>query len=407
MPQSVNCPKPTPVVYIDPGTGRGGASRSLYYLVAGLDRSRWRPVIILLKDNPLFDWYVKLGVSCECLTDIPRFSLGERKNWAAFAYFLWRMRDFSTLSKSVARALDGDSGILHVNHENLALTGWLLARRLEIPWNCHIRTTPAPTWSARLVYRFIAQQCSRVIFISQGVESHFRDLAGSKAKENSQIVLNPFTLSTSHKPLASALDPKRLQFRVLTLSNITPDKGIDRQLEVAEVLRRRNETGIIFLICGQPQYRSMNPFKIDYFKFVLAKMREKDLGEFVEFTGHISPPEIALAASDVLIKLGRENTPWGRDLIEAMTAGLPIVTLGDDQSFVANGINGFIDSVYDPEKVADHIIKLRDNAEMRAQMGKANREKAASLFSPEISARAISMLYEELLARSVSGPTTI
>ncbi len=407
MPQSVNNLKPTPVVYIDPGTGRGGASRSLYYLVAALDQSRWRPVIILLKANPLIDWYEKLGVACECLTDIPRFSLGERKNWVAFAHFLWRMRGFNSLRKSVIRAFDGDHGILHVNHENLALTGWLLALHFKIPWNCHIRTTPAPTWSARLVYRFIAQQCSRPIFISQGVENHFRNLAGSKAKENGQIILNPFKLSTTHEPLTSALDPKRLQFRVLTLSNITPDKGIDRQLEVAEVLRKRNETGIIFLICGQPQYRSINPFKIDYFKFVLAKTKEKDLSKFVEFTGHIFPPERALAASDVLIKLGRGNTPWGRDLIEAMAAGLPIITLGNDQRFVANGVNGFIDPVYDPEKIADHIIELRDNMNMRAQISKVNREKAADLFSPEISAQEISTLYEELLARGASEPDTV
>ena len=96
------------------------------------------------------------------------------------------------------------------------------------------------------------------------------------------------------------------------------------------------------------------------------------------------------------MKLGRENVPWGRDLIEAMTFGLPIVTLGTFETVVENGVNGFIDAEFDTNRVVGHLLRLRDDENLRQTMAVANQRKAERMFAPEASAAAIESIYDEL-----------
>lgn len=387
------------VLFLDAGTGKGGASRSLYYLVASLDRMRWRPHVLLLDGNPLQDWYAELGVETTALPGIPRFRPGERKNAVAFLHFLWRMRHYRA-TLAAARAAFGDAlGLIHANHENLAVTARLLSRALDRPWLCHIRTTLVPTLSARIVYRMIHRRADWVVFISDGVAAHFATLTGAENGPHTRIVFNAYRPADwDGDALVPEGDPDHEKFRVLTLSNITPNRGIDRQLDVATVLKARGIDDILLVICGGAQHKSLKPgAEPGYPERIFARAAEDGLLGHVEFAGHVHPPECALQAADALMKLGRENVPWGRDLIEAMTFGLPIVTLGTFQTVVEDGVNGFIDPEFDAERVADHLIRLRDDAALRDRIGAANREKAARMFSPEASAAAIEAIYEEVV----------
>lgn len=386
------------ILFLDAGTGKGGASRSLYYLIAALDRTRWEPHVLLLAGNPLVAWYDSLGVSVTPLPGIPRFRPGERKNPIAFAHFLWRMRHYPAVLKAARKALAGRAGLLHANHENLALTCRWLAAQLKRPWVCHIRTTLVDTWFARRIYRFILRRADRVVFISDGVAAHFEKLCGIQAGKHCRTVFNAYRPEADPvEPLNLRGDPDRQKLRVLTLSNITPNRGIDRQLDVAAVLKKRGITDILLVVCGGPQHRSLKPnAEPGYYEQILTRVEEEELGAVIEFTGHVHPPERALVACDVLMKLGRENVPWGRDLIEAMTFGLPIVTLGTFETVVENGVNGFIDAEFDTNRVVGHLLRLRDDENLRQTMAVANQRKAERMFAPEASAAAIESIYDEL-----------
>lgn len=386
------------VVFIDAGTGRGGASRSLYYLVSRLDRTVVCPVVILLNGNPMKDWFDRDGIEAEIVPEIVRFRPGERKNWLAFLLFLVSLPKFFALRKTVQRHL-GETGIVHANHENLAITAWLLSVTLRCPWVCHIRTTLVPTFSGRLVYGLIRRSANHIVFITQRNLEHFADMAGAPEKSRVSVVHNSYVEEVqNYPPLEVPLDPDHRRFRVLTLSSITPNRGIDRQIEVARILKARGCDDILFVICGGEQHRSLSPVggKRSYHDEVVASVDEYGLHDIVYFAGHTHPPERALKACDILIKLGRENVPWGRDLIEAMSHGLPIVTLGTFQGFVENGVNGFIDPDFDANRVADHIMRLRDDPSLLSAMRESNLEKAEQMFSPQVGALAMQEIYAGL-----------
>jgi len=117
----------------------------------------------------------------------------------------------------------------------------------------------------------------------------------------------------------------------------------------------------------------------------------------VFFPGHIAEPERGLATCDALIKLTRQSNPWGRDIIEALSAGIPVLTLGSFQEFIEDGVNGFIDGSFDAERVADHLDKLASSEQMRQAMRTANRRKAKQLFHGPDRARDIEAIYTHVL----------
>ena len=59
----------------------------------------------------------------------------------------------------------------------------------------------------------------------------------------------------------------------------------------------------------------------------------------------------------MLIRPSRKNDAWGRDIIEAMSTGLFIISTGNDKVFITNKKNGIIVKNWDSKEVA-RIIKL-------------------------------------------------
>ena len=139
-------------------------------------------------------------------------------------------------------------GLIHVNHESFALTGYLLARSLGLPWIAHVRTTLTPGWFARRICRLIARQSAHAICIVEPVKQHFLSLAGRVADPGKISVVNniarKFDAST---PRSSVIDALPGRFRVLSLTNFSPNRGVDRIIDVADVLKSVRRPEFCFL----------------------------------------------------------------------------------------------------------------------------------------------------------------
>jgi glycosyltransferase involved in cell wall biosynthesis len=89
-----------------------------------------------------------------------------------------------------------------------------------------------------------------------------------------------------------------------------------------------------------------------------------------------------------------EQMPFS--VIEAMAAGLPIVSfnVGDVPLMVAqeNATMACVPS-RDDESFFEYVLDLADHAELRQQIGEANRAKAAALFDENAMASAYAELF--------------
>lgn len=394
------------VLYLDVEGGWGGSSRSLYYLVESLDRSAFEPIVLLRKAGPVEERYRAIGVDCRVMPEIPSFRPGDRKNAIAFLLYVWKLRKMRSLLRQLAPIFaERDIRLLHVNHESLALTGAFIAKRFDLPWIGHVRTLLTPGWFARRVHRLMARAAGHVIFITEPNRAHFRMLSGNRFDpERTSVVHNIIPMpDEAAQPLPELTDPPE-RFRVLSLTNFSPSRGVDRIVDVAEALQRRGETRFAFYLCGQPALtNALTGRASPYYDSIVSRVDRSGLNGTVYFPGHVGEPERALATCDALIKLTRQANPWGRDIIEALAAGIPVLTLGSFEDFVANGVNGFIDESFDADRMADHLVALADSPEMCRAMHEANRQKARRLFEGAARAKDVVEIYRSVL----SGAQTV
>ncbi len=96
---------------------------------------------------------------------------------------------------------------------------------------------------------------------------------------------------------------------------------------------------------------------------------------FVGFKNQTKLPDYFVIA-DVFV-LPSTDEPWGLIINEAMNFGLPIITtdqVGAGYDLVKDGENGFVYPVGDIEKLANCLLKLFQNPELKERMGKYSSE---------------------------------
>ena len=129
------------------------------------------------------------------------------------------------------------------------------------------------------------------------------------------------------------------------------------------------------------------------------KVQKLGLSDSVVFTGiRRDVPEI-LALLDIFVLPSLwEGLPIA--LLEAMAAGLPVVAtaVGGTPEVVVDGVTGFLVPPRDPQALADAILRLLRDPELRQRMGEAGRARVAAHFSIEQMVHKTEALYEQLLA---------
>lgn len=392
-------PAPPSVLFFDHDGGYGGSSRSLFLLLKNINKKQCHPVVVTLKNGPLVEWLKGLKISVSILTRIPKFRPTEKKCFFVFVLFVLSLFHMPTLALQLKRLKKNfNIEILHANHENLGLSVFLFSKILHLPWVCHIRTQLAPNIFSRFVCKIIARNAQKIIFITDQNLTHFAALAGKSFDLTKAATVRNIAPEIQSQKTHSSLLNENSRFKVLSLSNFSPNRGVDRIIDVAIELKKLGRKDFEFYLFGHAANKMLlsgasNP----YTQNMIKKVQDNGLEDMVMFPGHTSTPEAVLANADAVIKLTRQANPWGRDIIEGLAAGLPIITLGAYEGFVENTVNGYIELEYYPERIANYLVLLRDNPSYCEQVGKNNREKAKRLFDGETNAGLVANIYQKIL----------
>jgi type III pantothenate kinase len=149
-----------------------------------------------------------------------------------------------------------------------------------------------------------------------------------------------------------------------------PDKGYDVALRALAEAYRGSATTFRYRIAGAGPIRDE-----------LARMaRELGIEDRVEFLGWVEPAELVrlFADSDVLLHPARYE-PYGVALVEGLAAGLVVIgsdATGSVLDRVKPGVNGLTHRSGDAAGLAREIIRVRDDASLRARLGAAARAEA-------------------------------
>ena len=116
--------------------------------------------------------------------------------------------------------------------------------------------------------------------------------------------------------------------------------------------------------------------------------------------GKISQEELVnyYHASDIYVSSSKHES-FGKVLIEALTAGLPVVATATTGSkeIIKDGINGFLVPVSDAQVLARRILDLLNNPQKAKQMGQAGKQMARERFNQEKVIREIIRFWKDLI----------
>lgn len=126
-----------------------------------------------------------------------------------------------------------------------------------------------------------------------------------------------------------------------------------------------------------------------------AHVESHRLTDYIVFTGRIDEMEKAYAALDIVVVPSRYEDPAPNVNIEAMASGLPVIAtrIGGNPELVVDGKTGFLVDKDNPEQIAERILQLARDRELREKIGRAGRERVCQMFDVRRNAR----LVEEVL----------
>ncbi|TQK44572.1 glycosyltransferase involved in cell wall biosynthesis [Streptomyces sp. SLBN-118] len=133
------------------------------------------------------------------------------------------------------------------------------------------------------------------------------------------------------------------------------------------------------------------------------KIDELGLYNSVLLMGPRSPIEPEWVKGAIAVSTSRHES-FGMTLVEAMRCGLPVVSTDCDygpREIIADGVDGLLVPVGDVEAIAEALLKLIDDEELRRRMGAAALRNARR-FAPGPVAKQYEELFAELGAATAS-----
>ena len=198
-----------------------------------------------------------------------------------------------------------------------------------------------------------------------------------------RLVYVPSAIENRHF-VSNRADNKHIQ--VLFLSNLIPSKGPFEVLKAANIVVQKNNN-VRFVLAGAE-------VSLSFTQLMRSYIIDNGLDVYVTMPGGVDgkEKEKLMASSDIFVfPTYYEYEVFGTVNIEAMSWGLPVISSneGGIPGIVQDGITGFIVNPKSPEEIADKILALVNNPNLRRKMGMKGREVFEAKYTLEVYAKTL------------------
>jgi glycosyltransferase involved in cell wall biosynthesis len=364
------------VLALDIEGGHGGSSRSLFNLVQYLDPEQVKIEVWCKRNGAIKDAYAELGVKCRIESEITKVSALPQFSRNVYAHLKFT-QEFMNTHKFRARLLQTINkrfDVVHFNHESLAWLGAWLRPKTNAGFVFHNRTMLWDSVFARTQIKVMDQIADRLVFITENERDNIRKLG---AKTSGVVIYNPVSLLDKFPEVHQSLRADK-KFKVCCLSNYSWNRGIDRLVEVAQILQTHERNVVLFVVAGDMTLSTGLTARLGIkgkgIRDLSDYARLKGVSDMFLFLGHVEDPETVLTGCDILAKPSRESNPWGRDILEAMALGKPVISIGSYDVFVKNDQTGILLKDYNAKEFAQKILDLTISPKKVSQMGLCARQ---------------------------------
>lgn len=366
----------------------GGGETALLSLAQQLDRSRWRPQLLVAGAGQLSAAWEEEGW--------PVHFTPWRNASVYFVPALWARLPASRRMERLLRS--GDFAAVHGDYHSLPC---LLpaARRAGIPllWTCAGWWFRPRPWQ----YGFFRQPAA-TFASSRAIRDGFLGQPPFMPPENIEL-LHLGVDGERFRPRADSAEEIRADLKlaaetplVLMLARFQAVKGHEIFLAMAQLLAR-DMPSARFLVAGDNPHSAADR---RYRARILKNVRQDPLlRERLRYLGFRADAERILAAADVVV-CASDFESVGMVNLEAMACARPVVSTnrGGPAETVIEGETGFLVPPGDAAALAQRVLQLLRDPALRQRMGAAGRRHVLRNFSATANARKFQRVLERALA---------
>ncbi|WP_226645174.1 glycosyltransferase [Microbulbifer variabilis] len=249
----------------------------------------------------------------------------------------------------------------------------LAARALKVITLIHVRELPFQDEAlCRTLGAEAASIVARVQALADIVVANSKTVEREIAARKSVIVPNIVDINQFKKPRKLDAVENRL-VRIALISSNSPKKGVADFVKLAEKLEQRSIPVSCVLIGPEN----------DYTRDLRSRQQSGEIAQCLQFAGYAAGPQEALVQADIVVNLSHFHESFGRTVLEAMAAALPVVAYhwGALPELIEDGSTGFLVPFGSVDAVLDRVTELVLNKNLRQRLGYAGRKRATQFFN--------------------------
>ena len=295
--------------------------------------------------------------------------------------------------------------VVHTHSSKAGILGRRAAANANVPVVVHTihgmsfnRTQP---WWRQRVYRFVERRaaCHTHGFISVADAMTDQAVAARLAPRARFVTIRSGMRLEHYAPNPAVRAEVRRAWNLTdgdvavgTVARLFRNKGYEHILDALPIAAERNPR-LRFIWIGEGAQRD------EY----LQKLSDMGLTDRVHLTGLVPPSQIGrlMNGLDILVHASLwEGLP--RALVQAMLTGVPVVSFDNDGApeVVLPGSTGVLVSRGDAVGLADGLVSLAADGELRRRLGAEGRRRCLEMFDHGMMVDQIEALYARLIVRT-------
>lgn len=392
------------ILFVEQAVGFGGSLIVVSHLLKCLKRRDFSPVVVGEMDEDVLRYHIGDRAKLEIIRHLLNYA--HRAQFSRIlkrfrSHFLYRFGMYAfTLAAAFANLvytvrlciviLRNRIDIVHINQPDNteALIAALLLKR-KIVIHAH------GTGYIGLTHRWILPAVKHFVAISEHVNKYL--LSCDIPESRISIVPNPTIVDI---PSQQAIEKVRNAYEIThsqktfgIFGRLVPWKGHKQFLAAAEIVLSANKDARAFIV------GDISDGPDGFVSELRTLAQQSSFLDRITFTGHILKIEGMYGVMDVVVHASIEPEPFGLVITEAMAHGIPVVAsnLGATQEIITHGYDGFIVDPSHADEMADAILRLLQDDQLRKTMGDRARENVEQRYNGHVYARRMGDMYHNVL----------
>jgi glycosyltransferase involved in cell wall biosynthesis len=259
------------------------------------------------------------------------------------------------------------------------------ALRLPLIWRARADTFPTahlwPPGRLRELVSLLNGRVDRILATTAYEAALMVDAGVDRAKVvvvRNGVDLNRYAAQEKGRSLRRELGLTPADFCAAFVARMVPQKGYETFFEAIARVKARG-TRVNALIAGDTTLLEDSPD--DYRQSLRDLVARLNIADRVHFLGFRDDVEAVMQAADVFV-LASLKEPFGTTVVEAMASARPVISsdLPGPRESLVEGETGLFFPAGDAEALADRLVQIHGDPELRRVLGSAGRSRAEAEF---------------------------